>query len=305
MPPRARVRVPGSSANLGAGFDALGLALDLYTTASAEIADATTITVTGEGQALLSCGPDNLLLRNMRALAARCGRELPPIRIHIHNDIPIERGIGASGAATVAGLLLADALLDTRLDRSALLDLACEIERHPDNVVPSLLGGCTIAALDGDRVIALPVPLPPDLVCVLCIPDVRMPTQQARSVMPASYSRADVVFNLSRTGLFVAALATGQLDALRIGVQDRVHQPYRAAVFPALLPLIAAAEQAGAWGAFLSGAGSTVAALADRGRAEAVARTMAATGIQHDLHCRTLVTTIDRRGAVIDHDERG
>lgn len=300
--PPIQVRVPASTSNLGPGFDALGLALDLATTITVTPAQTTSITIRGEGAELLSRGPDNLVLRRMHDLAAVAGRSLPPVALAINNGIPLERGLGASGAASLAGLIAADALLATALPQSQLLDLACRLEGHPDNVTPSLLGGCTVSAIDDGHVTALQIPFPNDLVCALCIPDIRMPTQAAREVMPASYSRADAVFNLSRTALLVAALTTGQYQALRIATEDRLHQPYRTTMLPALLPTIQAACAAGAYGAFLSGAGSTIAALSTLANTPHVLAAMAMAAAQHGLHSRTLVARIDRGGARVHAD---
>jgi homoserine kinase len=300
QPSHIRVRVPASTSNLGPGFDALGLALDLGVTVSVSPASAAVITTSGEGAALLPRGPDNLVLRRMSELAAASGRSLPPIALHIENGIPLERGLGASGAASLAGLLAANALLATGLEREQILDLACQLEGHPDNVTPSLLGGCTVSALSDGHVSALQIPFPDDLVCALCIPDVRMPTHAARQVMPQSYSRADAVFNLSRTALLVAALATGQYAALTVATQDRLHQSYRTTIFPALTPMIEAACAAGAYGAFLSGAGSTIAALSAPARVASVLSAMATVGAEHGLACRTLAAHIDRVGARVE-----
>lgn len=304
QPSHIQVRVPASTSNLGPGFDALGLALDLATTITVTPAPTTSITIDGEGAALLSRGSDNLILRRMHEFAEAHGRSLPTIHLHIANGIPLERGMGASGAASLAGLLAADALLETASSREHILDLACRLEGHPDNVTPSLLGGCTVSALSDGHVTALQIPFPAELVCALYIPDLRMPTHAARQVMPTSYSRADAVFNLSRTALLVAALATQQYAALRVATQDRLHQPYRTAIYPALIPVIDAACQAGAHGAFLSGAGSTIAALSAPDGVDAVLTAMAAAGAAHGLTCRTLVAHIDRVGATMQRTQR-
>lgn len=297
-----QVRVPASTSNLGPGFDALGLALDLATTITITPAPTTSITIRGEGAEILSRGPDNLVLRRMHDLATACERSLPAIDLLIDSGIPLERGLGASGAASLAGLLAADALLETGLSRAQLLDLACQLEGHPDNVTPSLLGGCTVSAIDDGHVTALQIPFPDELVCALCIPDVRMPTQAARQIMPVSYSRADAVFNLSRTALLVAALATGQYQALQTATEDRLHQPYRTTILPALLPTIQAARAAGAYGAFLSGAGSTIAALSTPERTPQILAAMAAVVAEQGLRSRTLVAHIDRVGARVQRD---
>ena len=292
-----RVCVPASTSNLGPGFDTLGLALDLCTTVDVVQSDTNTIVVTGEGSDVIPCDQTNLVLRRMRQLGDRFGRALPTVRLQIDNGIPLERGLGSSGAASLAGLLAANALLHLVLDRPQLLDIAYELEGHPDNVTPSLLGGCTVSAIDKGRVTALHVPIADDLVCALCIPDLCIATRDARAVLPSSLSRADAVFNHSRTALLATALVTGRYDALRVAVQDRLHQPYRAAIFPALDPIVDAAHEVGAYGAFLSGAGSTIAALTAPDRASSIAQAMAAVGERHGLRCQTRIATIDRTGA--------
>ncbi len=293
------VRVPASTSNLGPGFDTLGLALDLATTVDVRPAQTTTITATGEGCDQIPCDPSNLVYRRMQQLAHQHGRDLPPLHLHVHNGIPLERGLGSSGAASLAGLLAANALLHLDLHRSHLLDIACRWEGHPDNVTPSLLGGCTVSALDNGHVVALHVPIADDLVCAMCLPELHIATSEARKVVPTSFARADAVFNHSRTALLVTALATQRYDALRTAVQDQMHQPYRAQIFHALLPLIDAAHEAGAYGAFLSGAGSAVAALASPDHADYIVRAMAEVCAKHNLPCRTHVARIDRGGAQV------
>lgn len=294
---RIHVRVPASTSNLGPGFDALGLALELATTVTVTPADTLRVTVSGEGAAQLSCGPDNLICQTIARMLGQ--PELPAMHLHIENGIPLERGLGASGAACLAGLLIGNALLDEPLDRAELLQRAYEIEGHPDNVTPSLLGGCTLSASDNGSLTTLPVPFPDDLVVALCIPNARMPTAEARELMPQQYPQSAAVFNLSRTALLVAALVTRQYDALQVAVQDRLHQPYRAQMFPALLPMITAAHAAGAYGAFLSGAGSTVAAFTRPECAALVAQAMANVGADYALVCRAQIIGIDRAGAVL------
>ncbi len=300
QPTGVRVRVPASTANLGPGFDTLGLALNLATTIEATYTnDPPTISISGEGAEQLSRGPDNLVYQRMQTLAQWYGLELPPIRLHIANGIPLERGLGASGAASLAGLLAADALLQIGLARGQLLDLACQLEGHPDNVTPSLLGGCTVSAVSDGHVTALNVPLHHDLICAVCIPNLYMPTKAARQILPEQYSRADAIFNLSRTALLITALTTRRYDALRIAVEDRLHQPYRAQSFPALTAIVEAAHAAGAYGAFLSGAGSTIAALAAPSQGEHITRMMTAAAIEHGLTCRTQIAQIDHMGATV------
>jgi homoserine kinase len=299
QPLHIKVRVPASTSNLGPGFDALGLALELAVTVDVSLANETSISVSGEGEQVISCEPDNLVYQRMLALAGSLGLELPELRLHIDNDIPLERGLGASGAATLAGLLAANMLFGSKLSKEQILDIAYELEGHPDNVTPSLLGGCTVSAINDSHVTALQVPFPDDIVCALCIPDLRMPTHQARYIVPSTYPRADAVFNLSRTALFVTALVTGRYDMLRVAVQDRLHQAYRASLFVALIPMIEAACETGAYGAFLSGAGSTVAAFVNPRQAAAVVEAMAEVCTDYGHTCQTMIAPISRTGAQV------
>jgi homoserine kinase len=224
------------------------------------------------------------------------------VRIHIDNGIPLERGLGSSGAASLAGLLAANELLRLNLDRAQLLDMAYQLEGHPDNVTPSLLGGCTVSAAENGHITALHIPLADDLVCALCIPDLCIATSAARQVLPATFDRKDCVFNHSRTALLATALATRQYEALRVAVQDRLHQPYRSLIFQALQPMIDTAHEAGAYGAFLSGAGSTVAAFSAPDRAAGVVAAMAEVGQRYGLICQTHIAQIDREGARVMRD---
>jgi homoserine kinase len=260
----ASVRVPATTANLGPGFDCLGLALDLWNTVRLERGPSG-VQVSGEGAESLSRGDDNLVCRAAAALFREIGGAAPDIAVVCHNDIPLARGLGSSAAAVVGGLVAANALCGEPLSRPDLMRLAVEMEGHPDNVAPALLGGCQVSVMDGDDVVTSAVPLPEGLRAVLFVPEQPMPTAQARALLPLRVSRDDAVFNIGRTALLVSALATGDLDAVRVATQDRLHQPYRSVLFPSMRLIIQAALDAGAAGAFLSGAGSTVLALA-RGR---------------------------------------
>lgn len=302
-----RVRVPATTSNLGPGFDALGLALGLYNTVTATPAPALEITVAGEGAADLPRDASNLLYRALvrGCEAAGLSAGPPPLRLACEHAIPPARGLGSSAAAVVAGLLLADALAHGALGRDGVLALATEMEGHPDNAAPAVFGGLQAAVHARDGAVhratvacAAPAGLPR---VALFVPDFTMATREARAVLPATLSRADAVFNLSRTALLVAALAGGHDALLAIGTEDALHQRPRAqALFPALYTLFDAARAAGALGAWLSGAGSTVAAFARPARAQAVADAMAAAARAQGISGRPLVATVDDAGAAVD-----
>jgi len=262
------VRVPASTANLGPGFDSLGLALTLYNTATLALrADAEVrLTVEGEGRGRLDReGKASLLARAAAATFRHLGAEPFGLDIALHNQIPLRRGLGSSATAILSGITGAAALLGRTLTADEVLRLALPFEGHPDNLVPSLLGGLVASGLADGRVLAVRVPLGAPLRAVAVIPDRELPTAEARRVLPRQVPREDAVFNVTRTALLVAALATGQYACLPEASRDRLHQPYRASLLPGLEEVCEAARKAGALAAFLSGAGSTVLALVAEG----------------------------------------
>jgi len=262
------VRVPASTANLGPGFDSLGLALTLYNTATLALrADAEVrLTVEGEGRGRLDReGKASLLARAAAATFRHLGAEPFGLDIALHNQIPLRRGLGSSATAILSGITGAAALLGRTLTADEVLRLALPFEGHPDNLVPSLLGGLVASGLADGRVLAVRVPLGAPLRAVAVIPDRELATAEARRVLPRQVPREDAVFNVTRTALLVAALATGQYACLPEASRDRLHQPYRASLLPGLEEVCEAARKAGALAAFLSGAGSTVLALVAEG----------------------------------------
>lgn len=254
------VRVPATTANLGPGFDCLGMALDIWNTVRLETGGSG-VTVTGEGEGSLCLGRDNLVFQAAARLFRAIGEPMPQLRLACENAVPLGRGLGSSSAAVVGGLVAANALCENPLLQDEVLALAVEMEGHPDNVTPALLGGCQIVVQDGDKLVTSAVPLARDLWAVLYIPSQQMPTQQARGLLGPTVSRAEAVFNMGRAALLVNALSTGDVSLLRTATQDRLHQPARGVLFPAMSRVIRAALDAGAAGAFLSGAGSTILAL--------------------------------------------
>ena len=256
------VRVPATTANLGPGFDCLGMALDWWNDVCISTAPRSAVSITGDGASSLSESEDNLVYRAARVAFDAAGEEPGPLSISCRNRIPLARGLGSSAAAIVGGLVAANALCSRPLDRECLLALAVEMEGHGDNVAPALLGGCRIVARDEGRIVTDSVPFAPALMAVVYVPDIPMATAEARAVLPEMVSRQEAVYNLGRTALLVNGLSTGRMDMLKVATQDRLHQPARQDIFPAMKYIIRAALDAGAVGAFLSGGGSSVLALA-------------------------------------------
>lgn len=267
------VRVPATSANLGPGFDVLGLALGLYNEIVYEEADRVSVTVEGEGAGRLERGADNVVARAARMAYEAAGRQFPGAAIHCVNRIPPARGLGSSAAAWVGGLVGANAALGSPLDRDAILALACRAEGHPDNVAAALLGGLTVSCVSAEGVAAVSLPVPAGIGWVVLVPETESSTREARAVLPDTVSREDAVFNLQRMGLLLAGLASGRIDLLGVAMDDRLHQPQRQKLFPWMEAARRAALEAGALGCVLSGAGPSLLAAVSR-PTDAVARAM-------------------------------
>jgi homoserine kinase len=261
---QVRVRVPASTSNLGPGFDCLGLALDLYLEVVVERTDrGLSIENSGSSPSQATRGDDLVYAALARTLRRR-GAPERGLRIVVRSEIPVARGLGSSAAAILGGLLAGHLLAHGEApDPPTILAEAVEIEGHPDNIAPALLGGLVACAVtEQGRVHALRLPLPPDLGIVLVIPDVRVPTARARQILPAKVPLADAVFGLSRLALLLGSLATGDLQGLREAMRDRLHQPHRLGLVPGLGgALEALAAEPGCLGAALSGSGPTLLAV--------------------------------------------
>jgi homoserine kinase len=267
---RVTVEVPASSANLGAGYDCVGVALAITNRIEVEVRvwsrGAIELTVEGEGRNELTEDRDNRFVRGLEAVLRAARGELSEgvgWRISMQNHIPLARGLGSSAAATVGGVLAGNALAGEALSTAELLRIACGIEGHPDNAAAALLGGFVVSASGPDGVEAIRFDSPRDLRAVLFIPDMRLPTDEMRAALPLSVPLADAVANLGAVAVGVAGLATGRYELLGRLTVDRLHEPYRATVYPQLPRMVEAARSAGALGACLSGAGSTILAFTE------------------------------------------
>jgi len=256
----ARVRVPASSANLGPGYDAFGLALALYDVFEAEPAGEWLVEVSGEGAGELRTDQGNEVARAMRRVFADAGNP-GAARIRCDNAIPVGRGLGSSAAAIVGGLVLANELANAGLTPERLFELATELEGHPDNVAAALLGGFTLCWMDQERFLASRIEPARGLAAVALVSDAVLPTAESRRALPASVAHADAAYTAGRAGLLAAGIALGRADLVRAGASDRIHEPYRETLVPDITPVRAAMLAAGADAAVLSGAGPTVVGL--------------------------------------------
>jgi homoserine kinase len=287
MTDKLRVRVPATTANLGPGFDALGLALDLWneTEFTVHADNRIIVRVTGEGADVLPSDEHNLVVQAALHVFEQAGERPPGLQIDCRNRIPLASGMGSSAAAVLTGVLGANALLSGRFDQQALLKLAVQMEGHPDNVAPALLGGLVVCLVDGEGVHARQLPPRENrhpINITLVLPEFDFPTQGARSVLPAQVDRSDAVFNLSRAVLVAEGLCNGDLDLLAMAMEDRLHQPYRLPLIPGALEAMEAARSAGAAAVALSGAGPSLASFSAQHNpaiGESMQRAFAAEGL--------------------------
>ena len=295
-----RIRLPGSTANLGPGYDALGMALSIYNYIGIRIRSrpGVSFSIEGEGKDILPANEENLFYHAAQFAAQRAGKTLPGIDIHMHNSVPLARGLGSSSTAIVGGVVAANRLLCEPFSPEEMLDISTAIEGHPDNVSPCLLGGLTVSTMDGNRVACVRALPPKELRAVVAIPEFELKTEDARNVLPNAVSHRDAVFSTSRACIVTAALITGNFEHLAVGMQDRLHHPYRAKLIPGFDQILAAAVKAGAWGAALSGAGPTLIALTTQ-NADAIGQAMIDIWGEKNIQARYRILKVDLSGATV------
>jgi homoserine kinase len=295
------VRVPGTTANCGPGFDTIGIACTIYNDLTVTFGGKPgfTLAVSGEGAGAIPANDRNIAYQAVKAVFGKVGRPLPGIRISMRNSIPLARGLGSSAAAIVAGLVAANAATGGTLDNRDLLALATEIEGHPDNVAPAILGGITVSFTAGGGPQSLRFDPPGELKLIVAVPEFGLSTKAARQVLPKTVPHADAVFNVSRAALLVGALCRGELDYLRHALEDRLHQPYRAKLIPGMADVLAAAVANGALGAAISGAGPCLIAFARRQAAGPIGGAMVRAFEHNGVKAAYLDLDIDSAGAKV------
>ncbi|MGN7468461.1 homoserine kinase [Brevibacillus sp. SAFN-007a] len=258
---RVKVTIPASTANLGPGFDAVGMAFQLYSVVEMEISERTTVELVGKELQGTPADKSNLLYQVAAGLFAEAGLAVPGLAIRASSEAPLTRGLGSSAAAIVGALVAANQLAGEPFTREELFDRATALEGHPDNVGAAMFGGIIVATMPqeaGETVPYVRFTPPVGLQALAIIPDFMLETQKARHVLPQVYSKEDVVYNVGHSSLLVAALAQGRLDLMGRAMSDRLHQPYRAKLVPGLTEILEKATEHGAIGAALSGAGPTI-----------------------------------------------
>jgi homoserine kinase len=290
-----QISVPASSANLGPGFDTIGIALDLRLRATVAEASAYRLTFSEGPHAPTHSGFAEEIERGLSAIL---GSSRPHIEITVENPIPLGKGLGSSAAAGVLGASIAARIVEPEVSERALTQIVTDLEGHPDNALPALLGGVVIAAQRGeDAPSYLRFEPPPGVRAIVAIPNIELPTAEARAILPERYRKEDAVYNVQRAALLAASFASGDLTHLRIAMGDRFHQPYRSAFVPGLAECLRI-EAEGLLGIALSGAGPSVLALCTS-NGPAIASAMREAFTRHKIECETWTLGISHVGVSV------
>lgn len=261
-----KIKIPATSANIGSGFDSLGIALTMYNEVMLEESDE--ISIESLDNIKIPTNENNLVYWSAKKLYEECGKKIPGLKIKQVNNIPIARGLGSSSACIVAGLLGANRFLGSPLSKNEIINLASKIEGHPDNTTPAITGGLVTSAIEGEKVYSVTVPVAKNIRFAVMVPPFELKTDLARSVLPQSYSKDDVVYNLSRAALMTASLFSGNLENLRVAVSDKIHQPYRAKFIHGFENIFRLSYELGSYGTYISGAGPSIISIVDENSSE-------------------------------------
>jgi homoserine kinase len=308
-PAGIRIRVPATTANLGSGFDTVGLALTLYNFYDVTGFDETgayKVEIIGEGSSELYDAASNLVIKSYEKACEEWGIKPPGLVLRCLNAIPLCRGLGSSASAVAGGVLLANALREDPLPLESLLPLMVRLEGHPDNVVPCCLGGLVVSCSDGDDLRYVKLPPPPErITAVVAVPDVQVKTEDARKALPRQVSMEDAVFSLNRAALLAASWAAGKWENLSWAMDDRLHQPFRSKLFPGGERILDAVRNVeNCLGVAISGSGPSVLAMA-QGSPRHVAEAMCRIFSENGVRSRFFVLNVDEQGASVERTPQG
>lgn len=289
------VKASASSANIGPGFDCMGMALKIYNTVQMEESETTTIEIHGEGEESLPKDSSNLVYKAAEKIYSYLGKNLKGLKIIQQNNIPLERGLGSSAAAILCGMAGANKLLESSLSWQELMSLACRMEGHPDNIMASIMGGFVVVSMKDSEPTVMKTEVSTELKIILAVPDLKIKTEEARNILPKTVPFEDAVFTLSRASLLVTSFFSGRWEILGEATEDKLHQPYRINLAPSMAGAMKAARKAGALGAFISGSGSAVGAFALRSEQQ-IEDAMKSAFAQAEINCRTFVTEVENNG---------
>jgi len=292
------VKVPATTANLGAGFDTLAMALNLYNYVTIELDTKTHIEIENEGTDSLPLNENNIVYIAAKAVFDMAEVKMDGLKIKLVNNIPLARGLGSSAAARVGGAIGANYLLGNRFSKDEIMSLTAELEGHPDNVTPALFGGFTISYVDKGELKYFKISPNVKFKIVVVIPQFKVSTSEAREILPSEIPRKDAVFNISRACLLVSSIITGQLEYIGAGMQDMLHQPYRKKLVPGMDDVFESAKKNGARGVALSGAGPSIVAFATESF-ETIGKSMQQAFLEHNIKSRFLVMEVNNNGTEI------
>lgn len=298
---KIKINVPATAANLGSGFDVIGMALNLQNEFIVTLSDDQTESaeVTGEGSGFLPEDGENLVIKTFNSVLDYCGEEHKIIKIIQHNRIPVCRGLGSSASAVAAGILAAKMFSEKSVDDEILVEIAVRMEGHPDNVLSALKGGVVINYKMDERQGWQKISLPSPMNVILIIPEIKISTKSAREILPDNYSKYDVIQNLQNVSLLIHALSSGKYHLLKYAMEDKIHQPYRGPLINGFMEAKKRAYEMGAFGCCISGSGSTTVAFSDN-NAEEIAVAMKDAFERKDVSVKTLITDISFNGAVVE-----
>ena len=296
-----KIRVPASTANLGPGFDTLSLALDWYNEFTFKIIKEG-LKITQHNSNKLPCDSTNLVYKSFCEVFKKLKKTLPGVELDINCQIPLSAGLGSSASAVVSGLLAANALLNNSLSKDEILSLATIIEGHPDNAAAAIYGGLTVSVSSDVKVYVSQFPWPKELLIIVVIPDFELPTRISRELLPLKVPFGDAIFNVSRTAFLLSSLMNKDWEGLKIGFQDKLHQPFRQDLVPGMEAVLNEALIKGAFGGTLSGAGPTLVAFVNaKDRAENIARAMAEKWKEFKVSSTSKVLSVASDGAQVEN----
>ena len=299
---QVNISVPATTANLGVGFDCIGAALTMANRFQFTVVDTDIklkITVKGKEAFKVNTDEKNLIYQSLIKLYQNIGQTPPNLEIKVELGVPLSRGLGSSATAIVGGLLGANKLAGNPLSQKEIMAMAIAIEGHPDNVVPALLGNCQLSVAEGNTWQVSSIPWHHEIIPVVAIPNFELSTQEARAVLPKSYNRSDAIFNISRMGLLIRALATKDREWLKTALADKIHQPYRQKLIVGYEQLHDAALDAGAYGMVISGAGPTLLALTSPDNSDRIVRVMRETWAKLGIDAVVRSLSLDTQGATV------
>ncbi len=295
------IRIPATSANMGPGFDSIGVALELYNHLWVEkIPEGLKIEVKRKQEIEIPVDESNLIYQTMKYFYDQKGLAMPGVHLIQEDYIPMVRGLGSSAACIVGGLIAANELAGRPCDKEELAQMAAKLEGHPDNSNPAIFGSMVVGALDEEKMMHVRLELPEDLVFATMVPSFPVSTAKARGVLPDGYSRGEVVFNVSRGALLVASIMSGKLENLSMAMEDKIHQPYRSQLIPNMEEIFVKAKEYGALASYLSGAGSTLMAMVKREQSEQFQKEMSAYLQTLPDHWQLMLLKADLEGAKVE-----